>query len=113
AFRTELERIAAIIARAGTSMVVAMLLAVAGYLTWTWLDRRQYIRQLSMARIEPEELWRRMQSGEDFTILDLRHQPEDELDLPTLPGALRFRPDQVEANHQQIPRDRDIVLFRT
>src|SRR5437763_1372366 len=49
-FRTELERIAAIVARAGTSMVAVLISVMVGYFAWKWLDRRHYIRRLAMAR---------------------------------------------------------------
>ncbi len=45
-------------------------------------------------------------------ILDLRHASELE-DGGTLPGALRFPPEELEVRHNEIPRDRDIVLYCT
>ena len=46
-------------------------------------------------------------------IVDLRH-PLELLPEPfTLPGALHFSPDALAARHQEIPRDRDVVLFCT
>jgi membrane protein DedA with SNARE-associated domain len=112
-FRTELERIARIVARTGTSLAAVLIVTVGGYLGWKWLDRQRYLRRLAMARIQPQELWSRMQAGESFTIVDLRHTPEDEPAGATLPGALRFRPEELEEKHQEIPRDRDIVLYCT
>src|SRR5206468_360449 len=72
-FRRELERIAAIIANTGVSLAAVMVCGFGGYLGWKWVEQRRYLRQLEMARLTPEELWRRMQTGEDITILDLRH----------------------------------------
>jgi len=108
-FRRQLERLAEIISRAGISVAVVAILGIGGYLGWKWLDRRRYLRQLDMARISPEELWSRMQAGEDIMILDLRHGPEG----AKLPGALRFPPEELETKHHEIPRDRDIVVYCT
>jgi rhodanese-related sulfurtransferase len=110
-FRRELERIAAIIAHTGVSMAAAIVCSLAGYIGWKWLDRRRYLRQLAMARLAPEELYRRMQAGEKLTIIDLRHVPEDGDGGPILPGARRFPADELELRHQEIPRDREIVLY--
>ena len=100
-------------ARTGTSLAAVLIVTVGGYLGWKWLDRQRYLRRLAMARIQPQELWSRMQAGESFTIVDLRHTPENEPAGATLPGALRFRPEELEEKHQEIPRDRDIVLYCT
>lgn len=112
-FRRELERIAEIIARTGVSLAIALACLIGGYVAWKWIGRRRYLRTLAMARISPEELWRRMEAGEPVTVLDLRHGSEIDADGATLPGALRFPPEELAARHREIPRDRDIVLFCT
>src|SRR5208282_2189138 len=44
-------------------------------------------------------------------IVDLRHPMELLPDPFTLPGACHFTPDDLAERHQEIPRDRDVVLF--
>jgi membrane protein DedA with SNARE-associated domain len=112
-FSRQLERVAAVIARTGTSLAVAAICLLGGYMGWKWVQRRRYLRQLETARITPEELWRRMQAGESFAILDLRHTPAIEAAGAKLPGAMRFPPEDLELKHHEIPRDRDIVLYCT
>jgi membrane protein DedA with SNARE-associated domain len=112
-FRSQLERIAAIVARTGASLVAVLVCTIGGYLTWKWIARRRYLRRLDMARISPDDLRRRMETGEEFAILDLRHASEIDEDGGTLPGALRFPPEELEVRHGEIPRDRDIVLYCT
>jgi len=77
------------------------------------LRRRMVLKQLAAARLEPEELKRQLDAGEEVFIIDLRHPLELLPDPRTLPGALHFSPDALAARHQEIPRDRDIVLFCT
>ena len=108
-FRSQLEKAAAVIARTGISLAVAAICLVGGYVAWKWRQRQRWLRQLETARIAPQELWRRMQAGEDFAILDLRHVKAGS----KLPGALRFPPEELETRHQEIPRDRNIVLYCT
>jgi membrane protein DedA with SNARE-associated domain len=112
-FRSELERIAAIIARTGVTLAAVLISTIGGYFAWKWIGRRRYLRKIAMARISPEELRRRMEAGEEFAILDLRHSSEIEDDGATLPGALHFAPEELEVRHKEIPRDRDIVLYCT
>jgi rhodanese-related sulfurtransferase len=45
--------------------------------------------------------------------VDLRHPLELLPDPFTLPGALHFSPDALAARQDEIPRDRDIVLYCT
>jgi membrane protein DedA with SNARE-associated domain len=112
-FRRQLEDVAAIVARTGVSLAAVVIGVVGGYLGWKWLGRRSYVRKLAMARITPEELWRRMEAGEEVTILDLRHASELDADGSKVPGALQFAPQDLETRHREIPRDRDIILYCT
>jgi rhodanese-related sulfurtransferase len=52
-------------------------------------------------------------SGNPVFIVDLRH-PLDYLPDPrVLPGAVRLTPDKLVEASDQIPRDRDVVLYCT
>jgi|SRR5438874_9789173 len=110
-FRTELEWIAGMVAGTGASLAALIAFVFGAYIGWKWFDRRRFLRRLDMARIAPEDLLRRIEAGEQIAILDLRHPPEVEAEHTTLPGALRFPAQELEARHQEIPRDREIVLY--
>jgi hypothetical protein len=112
-FRRQLEDVAAVVARTGVSLAAVLICAIGGYVGWKWLGRRRYLRKVAMARITPEELWRRIEAGEDVTILDLRHTSELDEHGSKVPGALRFPPEDLETKHHEIPRDREIVLYCT
>ena len=110
-FRAELEWIASMVAGTGASLAAVVGVGLGGYFGWKWMERRRFLRQLEIARIAPEELWRRLQAGEEISILDLRHAPAVDAEEATLPGALRFPPQELEQRHKEIPRDRQIVLY--
>ena len=110
-FRGELEWIAAMVSNACVSLGILIALTVASYIAWKWRDRRLFLRKLKMARITPEELWTRMQAGEEITVLDLRHEPDVLSGGAILPGARRFPPEELELRYKEVPRDRDIVLY--
>ncbi len=89
------------------------LLLFAGFVVWRFIKQRMFLAEIRMARIFPDELKARLDEGVDVVIVDLRH-PLDMLPDPrTLPGALRLTPDKLMAQVEQIPRDREVILFCT
>jgi membrane protein DedA with SNARE-associated domain/rhodanese-related sulfurtransferase len=88
-----------------------LVLGVLGFFVGRVIRRRMVLKKLVAARLEPEELKQQLDAGEQVYIVDLRHPLELEPDPFTLPGAIHFAPDDLTARHQEIPRDRDIVLF--
>jgi membrane protein DedA with SNARE-associated domain/rhodanese-related sulfurtransferase len=90
-----------------------LILGVIGFLVARILRRRRFLSELLKARLEPTELKRQMDAGELVYIVDLRHPLELLPDPYTLPGALHISPEALAARHNEIPRDRDVVLFCT
>lgn len=111
AFSGELERIAARARYLGASVFVVALLALASYIGWKYENRQRFLRNLRIARITPEELKRKMDSGEDVIVVDLRHELDFEAEPETIPGALHLDAADLEEAQEVIPRDREIVLF--
>lgn len=98
---------------AGRFSGALLLLAILGLFVARILRRRAVLKKLVASRLEPEELKRQLDAGEQVYIVDLRH-PLELLPNPfTLPGALHFSPETLAARIKEIPRDRDIVLFCT
>jgi rhodanese-related sulfurtransferase len=64
-------------------------------------------------RITVEELKRRMEAGEDFTIIDVRN-PQAWAEAKTkIPEAIRVPIDDLEQNLPNIPRDKPVVAYCT
>jgi membrane protein DedA with SNARE-associated domain len=112
-FSTELRKVSAIALGLGSALGVLVVGALAIYVAWKYIQRQRFIRSLRIARITPEELRRKIDSGEDVFIVDLRHWSEFEAEDARLPGALRMRPEEIEQHQEKIPRDRDIILYCT
>lgn len=92
---------------------VLFVLLFVGFLAWRVLKQRAFLKEIRMARLEPQELKDMLDRGQQPVIIDLRH-PLDYLPDPrTLPNALRLTPDKLVEHSSQIPRDRDVVLFCT
>ncbi|HEV2617833.1 MAG TPA: VTT domain-containing protein [Candidatus Acidoferrales bacterium] len=113
AFSNELEQVAHYAMRLGEMLVVVILGALAAYILYKYMQRRRFLRGLRVARITPEELKRMLDAGENIQIVDLRHSVEFEADPLTIPGALRLDPKELDQRQQEIPRDRDVVLYCT
>ncbi|HEX6812130.1 MAG TPA: VTT domain-containing protein [Planctomycetota bacterium] len=75
--------------------------------------RRAFLRGLRVARIEPQDLHRKLADGEPLFLVDLRHALDFDADPRVIPGALRVPAEQIELHHVAIPRDRDVVLYCT
>lgn len=93
----------------GALLVVGIL----GFFIARLYRRRRLLHKLVKARLEPEELKRQLDAGEPVYIVDLRHPLELIPDPFTLPGAVHVSPETLEARVQEIPRDRDVVLYCT
>ncbi len=112
-FSAQLERLATHALRLGTGLLVLLIGGLVAYIAWKYVERQLFLRQLRIARITPEELKQKLDAGEDIVIVDLRHSLEFEAGAETLPGALRLVPDELDRRHQEIPRDREVILYCT
>jgi len=92
---------------------ILFVLLLIGFLIYRFTRQRAFIKEMRTARLEPDELKDMMDRQQDVYIVDLRH-PLDYLPDPrTLPGAVLLSPDKLVAHTDDIPRDRDVVLFCT
>jgi membrane protein DedA with SNARE-associated domain len=112
-FSSQLERAAAYAGRLGSALVVLLVAAGAAYVLGKYAQRCYVLRRLRVARIEVGELRGMLEAGGEIMIVDLRHALDAQADPYTIPGALRMTPEEVEQRHEEIPRERDIVLFCT
>ncbi len=112
-FRGELEDVALFLGRFKWLLGLALVVIPAGYIAFKRRQRQKFIREISMERIEPEELLKRINAGEQVVIVDLRHPLESLIDHTVLPSALRILPEELEQREHEIPRDREVVLYCT
>ena len=110
-FSDQLEWIAAYFLRWGSWLVMALLVSLAVYILWKYVERQRFLRRLRIARISPQELMDKLSAGGEVMVVDLRQALDIEAVPHRIPGALRMALNEVEERHQEIPRDRDIVLY--
>ena len=64
-------------------------------------------------RITVQELKRRMDAGEDFTVIDVRSPTAWAQTDTVIPGAIRIPADKLEENLPRIPKNRPAVAYCT
>lgn len=112
-FSPELDRLGHYAARLGAVLVIVLAAGLAGYIGYKYRQRQRFLRDLRVARISPEELLEKIERGDDLTIVDLRGSAEFEADSRMIPDAIHMLPGELDARHQEIPRDRDVILYCT
>lgn len=97
----------------GHFAVALFFLAVLGFIGHRIYRQQAFLKMVRTSRMEPEELKRLIDGGQQPYIVDLRH-PLDYLPDPRiLPGAVRYTPDALVLHSADIPRDRDVILYCT
>jgi membrane protein DedA with SNARE-associated domain/rhodanese-related sulfurtransferase len=113
-FTHQLQQVAAYVSHTGAFVLtVGLGTGIVVYVGRKTARRRALLAHLRMARISVEELKHKIDAHEDIAIIDLRH-PLDFLPQPyTIPGAIRIPAEELERRHNELPRDRDVVLYCT
>jgi membrane protein DedA with SNARE-associated domain/rhodanese-related sulfurtransferase len=98
-------------ARFGKTAATILAVGVVGYVLYKYVHRQKLLRELRVARITPAEVKHLMDDGHPSVVVDLRDALDHAADPYTIPGALRISPEELEQRHEDIPRDRDVILF--
>jgi rhodanese-related sulfurtransferase len=61
--------------------------------------------------ITPQALKERIEKEKNILVLDVRRDADYEADREMIPGAVRHNPEQVEQWAQEIPKDKDVVVY--
>lgn len=112
-FSGQIEVIAERAASLGSGLLVLIVGALGGYITWKFLGRQKFLRELRIGRITPTELKEKIDAGEELVIVDLRHSLDFEADPETIPGAFRMDVKELEEKHDRLPPDREVILYCT
>ena len=110
-FSHQLEQIIDALAGLGRSALGVVIGLAALYVLYKYWQRHRLLTELRMARITVDELHQKQEAGENPVILDLRSHLELERDPALIRGALHISMDELPKREQELPRDRDIVLY--
>jgi membrane protein DedA with SNARE-associated domain len=112
-FSHQLESVAQIALSFGVGLLVLMAGGLILYIAGKYFQRQRFLRSLRVNRITPEELKQKIDAGEEVAIVDLRHSMDFEADPNTIPGAHFLPSEEFDQRHNEIPADRELILFCT
>jgi membrane protein DedA with SNARE-associated domain/rhodanese-related sulfurtransferase len=112
-FKTQIEELLIQFARIGGTALAAVLVLLAAYVGYKWLERVRFYKMLRMSRISVSELYDLIQSGAAPLIIDVRSPTARILEPHWIPGALHISIPDVDTHLKDLPRDRDIILYCT
>ena len=95
------------------SLVEAGAVGLAIYIGYKFVKRQLFLRELRVLRLAPQDLMRMIEREEPHVIVDLRSPLDFDSEPVSIVGALRMSPDEIEHRHEEIPRDRDVILYCT
>jgi membrane protein DedA with SNARE-associated domain len=113
AFSEQIERIAQRLKLLGGWVLVLFLGGLGAYIFSKVMARKKFMRDLWIARITPDELKQKLDSGEQLAIVDLRHSLDFAADPQTIPGAFRMDAKELQNKGNTLPQDREIILYCT
>jgi len=105
--------IAGRVASFGANVAIVVGTALAGYLLFKYVRRWLFLRTLRTARVSPEELKRRLDAGEDITILDVRSRLEVAALPHAIPGSRWVAAEEIDARDPKIAHARELVVYCT
>ncbi len=111
--RPQIERLLPHLQAIGGAFLVVVAALLSLYIAYKWWQRRRFFAFLRMARITVGELYRLLDSGAAPLIVDVRSQTAQSLEPRRIPGARHVPVQDMERHIEELPRDRDIVLYCT
>lgn len=111
-FGEEFDRATLYAASMGRALFVAGAGGLSGYVLRKYYLRRRFIKELAVARISAEELKRKLDAGEEVTIVDVRHPLDFAADPYLIPGSLRIASEALDGL-PPLPKEREVVVYCT
>ena len=112
-FHRAIDRAAQLLEGLGLWAVAFAALLFAAFVAWKWWQRRRFYRFLRMARITPSQLRALIDAGKAPVIVDVRNRAAAQRDPRRIPGAIRLLIEEIDSTIEQLPPDREIVLYCT
>lgn len=106
-----LGRVAAHVNHFGAFLATAIGVVLAAYVAFKWTQRRRFLSQLRVSRIEPAELKRKLDAGEDILVVDVRTDLDVRRAPYLIPGAVRLTPEELERRPPELARTAEIVVY--
>jgi membrane protein DedA with SNARE-associated domain/rhodanese-related sulfurtransferase len=107
-FSDQLEQALSLIAYLGPTVGLIFFGSVTSYVVYKALQ--WYQAEHVVPRLTAQQVHEKLAAGDDPVIIDLR-PIGDRQEIPGIPGSLPLSFEEVIAGHQDLPRDRDVILY--
>jgi membrane protein DedA with SNARE-associated domain len=112
-FHRAIDRVAEFLEGLGLWAVAITGALFVAFVAWKWWQRRRFYRFLRMARITPAQLRALIDAGKAPVIVDVRNRAAVQRDPRRIPGAIQLMIEEIDKSIDQLPPDREIVLYCT
>ena len=112
-FHREIDKVIILLGLFGRRAGLVLALLVCAFILWRYSQRVRFRRQLRINRLDPLDVHAMMNSDNPPVIVDLRAPSEVENTGRKILGAHVLRPVQLRAHFEEIPHDREVILYCT
>jgi len=112
-FGNQIERVVEVASTFGTGFAAVLFGGLAIWIARKYAQRQKFIRDLHVSRISAAELRRKLEAGDDLTVVDLRHSYDFASDPVTIPGAIHLPVEEFKERSGEIPQGKEIILYCT
>ena len=112
-FKDQIHRFVGALEGIGAQLGSFIVLSILAWIAWKFIYRQRFPRALRIARIDVDSLRELIDSNDPPQIFDLRDRFSLESEGFRVAGAQVIGLDELENRHQEIPRDREIILYCT
>ncbi|MGZ3183903.1 MAG: DedA family protein/thiosulfate sulfurtransferase GlpE [Telluria sp.] len=109
-FHARVDMVLDVLSTMGSTAGMVLLVLLAAFVLFKYIDRRRFQRAMAMERISMAELARLLEEGGEPVIVDARSATARQLE-PAIPGALLFQGDEAEQLMAALDKDRHIVVY--
>jgi len=99
------------IAPVGHSLGAILVVGLVGYVLYRYIRRRQFLETLDRSRISPDELKKKLDSGNPVVIVDLRSPLEMKTFPYSLPGARPMSYEEIQQDYPAFTPGTEIILY--
>lgn len=112
-FKEQIDYLLGVLERIGTAAFMVVGVLCIAYIAYKWWDRQRFFAMLRVARINVDDLYHLMNTGAAPVIVDVRSHTARKLEPRRIPGARHVPLQAVDQHANEIPRDRDVILYCT
>ena len=109
-FRDAIDDVLNVFEQMGKIGLILIALAFVAYLSWKWLQRKRFLRQLIMDRITVDEVRSLIDAGKIGMVIDVRSPMSQEI-TGRIPGAVTIDPENLKFELIAVEPQSEVVVY--